>query len=106
MDRLGKVLPGVLARQRHAGLLTEHRLRLAFREVIGETLAVACEVIEVRGSTVSVTTSSPALAHQLRLDADELVRRLNAESKLSRKVRTIRIRIGRAGGGGPAGTGW
>lgn len=108
MDRLGKVLPRVLARQRQAGLLTEYRLRLAFREVIGETLAVACEAIEVRGSTVCITTSNPALAHQLRLDAEELIRRLNAESKLSRKVRTIRIRIGRTGGsgGGPEGSGW
>jgi Dna[CI] antecedent, DciA len=110
VDRLGKVLPGVLARQRQAGLLTEYRLRLAFREVIGEALAVACEAIEVRGSTVCITTSNPALAHQLRLDAEELIRRLNAESNLTRKVRTIRVRIGRAGasggGAGPGGSGW
>lgn len=89
----------MLARQRHAGLLAEYRLRLAFREVIGETLAAACEAIEVRGGMVCVTTSNPALAHQLRLDAEELIRRLNAESGLTRKVRTIRVRIGRAGGG-------
>lgn len=103
MDKLGKVLPRVLARQRHAGLLAEYRLRMAFREVIGETLAAACEAIEVRGGTVCVITSNPALAHQLRLDSEELIRRINAESRLTRRVRTIRVRIGRAGGGDSSG---
>ena len=95
MDRLDKVLPRVLARQRHAGIVAEYRLRQAFREVLGEALASACETIEVRGSTVSVTTANPALAHQLRLDTEELMRRLNAETNLGRKVRVIRVRIGR-----------
>ena len=95
MDRLSKVLPRVLARQPRSGLLAEYRLRQAFRAVLGEALAASCETIEVRGATVSVTTASPALAHQLRLDAEELMRRLNAESKLDRPVRRIRVRIGR-----------
>jgi hypothetical protein len=95
VHRLGKVLPRVLARQPRADLVTEYRLRQAFREILGESLASACETIEVHGSTVSVTTGNPALAHQLRLDAEELMRRLNVESKLSRKVRTVRVRIGR-----------
>jgi hypothetical protein len=98
---LSKVLPRVLARQRHAGIVAEYRLRQAFREVLGEALTAACETIEVRGSTVSVTTPNPALAHQLRLDSEELIRRLNAESKLTRQVRVIRVRIGR----GPTGPG-
>jgi Dna[CI] antecedent DciA-like protein len=101
VDRLGKVLPRVLARQRHAGILAEYRLRQAFREVLGEALAAACETIEVRGTTVSVTTANPALAHQLRLDAEELMRRLNAEARLTRQVRVIRVRIGRGPGAGP-----
>ena len=95
MDRLGKVLPRVLARQPRAGLVAEYRLRQAFREVLGEALAAACETIDVRGSIVSVSTANPALAHQLRLDAEELMRRLNAESRLARPVREIRVRIGR-----------
>ena len=96
MDRLGKVLPRVLAKQRRAGLLAEYRLRQAFRTVLGDALADACESIEVRGTTVSVTTANPALAHQLRLDAEELMRRLNEESKLSRPVRVIRVQVGRS----------
>lgn len=98
MDRLGKVLPRVLARQPRSGLVAEYQLRQAFREVLGEALAAACETIEVRGSAVSVTTANPALAHQLRLDAEELMRRLNGEAKLTRPVRKIQVRVGR----GPA----
>jgi hypothetical protein len=95
VDRLGKVLPRVLARQPKAGLVAEYRLRQAFREVLGEALAMACETIEVRGSTVSVSTGNPALAHQLRLDAEELMQRLNAQARLARPVLAIKVRIGR-----------
>ncbi len=105
MDKLGKLLPRVLARQRHTGtIVADYRLRQAFREVLGESLAAACETIEVRGSTVSITTANPALAHQLRLDAEALMVRLNAESKLTRPVRVIKVRIGRAPGAGLRGT--
>ena len=90
----------MLARQPRPGVLIEFRLRLAVKAVLGEMLAAACETIEVRGTTVWITTSSPPLAHQLRLDAEELIVRLNAESKLSRKVRTIRVRVGRPTSGG------
>jgi hypothetical protein len=95
VDKVGKVIPRVLAKQPRAGLVVEYRLRQAFREVLGEALATACETIEVRGATVSVSTANPALAHQLRLDAEELVVRLNAEARLPRQVRAIKVRIGR-----------
>ena len=94
MDKLGKLLPRVVARQPGAALLIEHRLRLAFHTLLGETLAARCEAIEVRGSTLSVTTSNPALAHQLRLDSERLLDRLNQESKLPRRIRVLRVRVG------------
>jgi len=43
-----------------------------------------------------VTTSSPALAHQLRLDSEHILRRLK-DLNLGRKVRALRVRIGRSG---------
>jgi hypothetical protein len=92
---LGKVLPRVLAKQPRSALLTEYRLRQAFRAVLGEALSSACEEIEVRGGVVSVCTGNPALAHQLRLDATELVQRLNVEARMAKPVREIRVRIGR-----------
>jgi hypothetical protein len=96
VDRLGKVLPRVLAKQPRASLVAEYRLRQAFRAVLGDGLAEACETIEVRGGTVSVSTANPALAHQLRLDAEELMRRLNAESGLIRPVKVIKVQVGRS----------
>jgi hypothetical protein len=103
VDRLSKVLPRVLARQKRAGLLAEYRVRQAFRQVLGESLASACETIEVNGSTVWVTTANPALAHQLRLDAETLVARINAVTRLNRPVRSMNIRVGSGRGGGRAG---
>jgi Dna[CI] antecedent, DciA len=84
-------------RQPGSAVLVEHRLRLVFREVIGEALAGSCESIEVQRSTVFVTTSNPALAHQLRLDSERLMERLNQESNLPRRVRAIRVRVGTSG---------
>lgn len=91
------MLEKVVARQPAAAGLAEARLRITFRAVLGEELASYCEEITVRGTTVSVTTANPALAHQLRLDADTLVLRLNAESRLARQVREVRVRVGRPG---------
>jgi hypothetical protein len=102
VDKLSKVLPRVLARQRRAGLLAEYRIRQALREVLGESLASECEKIEVRGSVVWVTTANPALAHQLRLDAETLVTRLNDVSKLPRRIRAMNIRVGGGRVGRPA----
>lgn len=98
MDKLGNILGRVLSRQPGTSQLAEHRLRMAFRQVVGESLAAGCESIEVRGTTLSITTSNPALAHQLRIDSERLMQRLNEESRLTRTVRVIRVRVGSSGG--------
>ena len=85
----------MLSKQPRAALVVEYRLRQAFRDVLGEALAAACETIEVRGSTVSISTGNPALAHQLRLDSEELMARLNARARMTRPVLAIKVRIGR-----------
>jgi hypothetical protein len=94
VDKLGNLLARVVSRQPGLAQLAEHRLRIAFRQVVGESLAAGCESIEVRGTTLSITTSNPALAHQLRLDSERLMQRLNEESRLTRRVRVIRVRVG------------
>jgi len=94
VDKLGNLLPRVLAKQPGAAKIVEMRLRLAFVDLIGPSLAGNCELIEVRGSAVSITTSNPALAHQLRLDSELLMARLN-ERQLGRRIRSIRVRTGR-----------
>ena len=94
MDRIGKLLPKVLARQPASGRVIEMRARLAFAEILGGELARDCETIEIHGSTLTVITPNPALAHQLRLDAEQLLERLNAATP-GRRIRTHKVRTGR-----------
>jgi Dna[CI] antecedent, DciA len=67
----------------------------AFRAMIGSDPALLCDQVELHSGTLVVTTSSPALAHQLRLDSETIVARLNGMD-LGRKVRALRVRIGRS----------
>jgi predicted nucleic acid-binding Zn ribbon protein len=93
VDRLGKLLPKVLAGQA-SGRVIEMRARLAFAEILGPALAADCETLELHGSALTVTTPNPALAHQLRLDAEQLLQRLN-EATPGRRIRTLKVRTGR-----------
>ena len=74
--------------------MLERQVAAAFRMVIGSDPALLCDEVELRSGVLSITTSSPALAHQLRLDAETVIARLNG-MRLGRKVRTLRVRIGR-----------
>jgi hypothetical protein len=93
VDKLGNILPRVLRRQPGGGRLIGTQVASAFRGVIGAGPAKLCDEIELKSGTLVVTTSSPALAHQLRLDAETIVARLNG-LELGRKVRSLRVRIG------------
>lgn len=95
MDKLGSLLGRVIAKQPNNRQIAQLRLRLAFQELMGPELAAACGDVELRGSTMTVAVTNPALAHQLRLDADVLVARLN-ELGLPRPVRLLKVRTGRA----------
>ncbi len=94
MDKVGKVLPGVLARQPNQRQIAELRIRMALLEILGGELAAGCQEIALRGSTLTLGTSNPALAHQLRLDAAAILERLNSRG-LPRRVRILRVLTGR-----------
>ncbi|HVD01097.1 MAG TPA: DUF721 domain-containing protein [Candidatus Dormibacteraeota bacterium] len=96
MDRIGKLLPRVLAKQPSSGRVVEMRARLAVAEILGSALAADCESIELHGSALTITTPNPALAHQLRLDCDQLLERLNQASP-GRTIRILKVRTGRRG---------
>ena len=98
MDKLGNILPRVVRRQPGGSRLIAGQVASAFRALIGPEVAVFCEEVELRSGALMVTTSNPALAHQLRLDAEQIIDRLNGLD-LGRKVRFLRVRIGRAGHG-------
>jgi len=95
VDKLGNILPAVLRRQPGGGRLLGTQVATAFRTVIGPEPARLCEAVELKSGVLMVTTSSPALAHQLRLDAETVIARLNG-MELGRRVRILRVRIGRS----------
>jgi hypothetical protein len=92
---LGNILPKIVRRQPGGARLMGMQVATAFRAMIGPEVARLCEEVELRSGTLLVTTSSPALAHQLRLDAEAILARLNRPDT-GRKVRTLRVRIGRS----------
>lgn len=95
MDKLGNILPAVVRRQPNGGRLLGARVAVAFRSLIGSEPSQLCEAVELKSGVLMITTSSPALAHQLRLDAETVIERLNAMD-LGRRVRILRVRIGRS----------
>lgn len=94
MDKLGNILPRVLRRQPGGGRLIGGQVAAAFKTLIGPDVAAFCDEIEFHSGALLITTSNPALAHQLRLDTEVIIERLNGMD-LGRRVRSIRIRIGR-----------
>jgi Dna[CI] antecedent, DciA len=95
VDKLGKILPAVLRRQPGGGRMLGTRVAAEFRALLGGDTSGLCEEVELRSGVLVITTSSPALAHQLRLDAETVIKRLN-DLNLGRRVRTLRVRIGRS----------
>jgi hypothetical protein len=91
VDKLGKVLETVIARQPRSATFIEARLRLALAAVLGKDLAASCQTLEVRGVTVWITTPNAALAHQLRSDSERLIGRLNQESHLRPHLRRLLV---------------
>lgn len=94
MDKVGKVLPKVIAAQPGSRQIGELRLRMALAEILGEQLGEACDELHLHGSVLSLGISNPALAHQLRLDAATVLERLNA-LRVTRPLRELRVRTGR-----------
>ena len=95
MDKLGNILPAVLRKQPGGGRMLGTRVAAEFRALIGPEPARLCESVDLKSGVLVITTSSPALAHQLRLDAETVVKRLN-DLDLGRRVRSLRVRIGRS----------
>jgi Dna[CI] antecedent, DciA len=95
VDKLGNILPKIVRRQPGGARLMGMQVASAFRLLIGPEVARLCDEVELKSGTLLVTTSSPALAHQLRLDAEVILARLNRPD-LGRKVRALRVRIGRS----------
>jgi hypothetical protein len=96
VDKLGNILPRIIRKQPGGTRLLGMQVATAFRTIMGPDVAQLCDEVELRSGTLLVTTSSPALAHQLRLDAETIIERLNGMDR-GRRVRVLRVRIGRTG---------
>jgi hypothetical protein len=94
VDKLGNILPRIVSKQPGGHRLMAAHVASAFRTLLGPDVARLCDEVELRAGILLVTTSSPALAHQLRLDAESILARLN-RPEVGRKVRNLRVRIGR-----------
>lgn len=78
LSPLSVALEELLAR-REARVRAKERLApLVWPEVVGSFYAERTEVTHVEQGVVHVWCNSPALAHQLTTDAEEIIRRLNA----------------------------
>jgi hypothetical protein len=95
VDKLSKVLPAVIAKQANSRQISELRLHLALRDLLGPDLGSRCEEVRLNGGTLTISIRDPALAHQLRLDAPSILEHLN-RLPLRRRVRELRVRTGRA----------
>jgi hypothetical protein len=93
VDKLGNILPRVVRRQPGGGRLIAGQVASAFKALIGPEVAVFCDEVEFHSGALLVSTTNPALAHQLRLDAETIIDRLN-NLDLGRKVRSLRVRVG------------
>ena len=96
MDKLGNILPRIVRKQPGGSRLLGMQVATAFRTIMGPEVARLCDDVELRSGTLLVSTSSPALAHQLRLDTEMIIDRLN-RLDTGLRVRALRVRIGRPG---------
>jgi Dna[CI] antecedent, DciA len=85
VDKLGNILPRIVRKQPGGHRLMGSQVVAAFRSLLGPDIARLCDEVELRAGILLVTTSSPAESILVRLNRPEL----------GRKVKTLRVRIGR-----------
>jgi len=76
---IGGLLEELLARTESRARVKEKLAALVWRDVVGEFYADRTRVSRVHQGIMYIGCESPALAHQLSLDAAEIARRLNRE---------------------------
>ncbi len=91
MRSVGDALPRALKSLGISRRTREAQALWLWPQVIGSTLARESRALKLTGGTLWVTTSSPALAHQLHLERSMLIERLNQGIGVP-TVREIRFR--------------
>lgn len=88
--RVGDLVDDALRRLGVRRAVREAQLRDLLADVLGPALAPLCASVSLDRGTLSVATTHPALAHQLRLDAPRIVAALN-ERLGTDAVRRLRL---------------
>jgi predicted nucleic acid-binding Zn ribbon protein len=98
LSALAPALEEYLARTEGRTRVKERLAALVWPECVGDFYAERTEVTRVHRGIMYVCCNSPALAHQLSLDAGEVVRRINAEldGAYVREIRPATTRRGRS----------
>ena len=91
MRSIGAALPRTLKSLGISRRTREAQALWLWPEVVGEALVHETRALKLAGGTLWVTASSPALAHQLRLERSTLIDRLNQRIGAP-AVRDIRFR--------------
>lgn len=91
MRKLGDALPKALRSLGIARRTREAQALWLWPQLLGDDLAREARALKLTAGTLWVSTSSPALAHQLHLERGRLMQRLNTMIG-SPAVREIRFR--------------
>lgn len=91
MRSVGAALPKALKSLGISRRTREAQALWLWPEVVGDHLARESRALKLRGGTLLVSASSPALAHQLHLERGTLIERLNVRIGAP-VVREIRFR--------------
>lgn len=101
MRKLGDALPGTIRSLGIARRTREAQVLWFWPQVIGAELATETTALKLTGGTLWVSASSTPLAHQLHLERQRLMDRLNARIG-TLVVRDIRFRQQGRSSGAPA----
>ena len=94
---IGAALDNLVSRSEGRTRVRERLAALVWRDAVGDFYAERTRVNKVRHAIMWVWCDSPALAHQLSLDAKEIIRRINTElsGPVVKEIRTSTLRRGK-----------
>ncbi|MGH7881709.1 MAG: DciA family protein [Candidatus Dormibacteraceae bacterium] len=93
MDRVGKIIPKVLSQSSNSDFWRRSRVERVVREMLGPLISDEISEFSIERNKLIIATSNPALAHELKREAEVFLKRLNRDAHLPRKISSIQFRI-------------
>ena len=76
-DRIGDLIDPALRNLGVRGRVREEQLRVALAGIVGASLATLCRAERLDHGALLIATANSALAHQLQMDAPQVIAALN-----------------------------